>query len=82
MDVRVQNFELLPFGAGRRACPGISLALQMVQLSLARLLHQFDLTTESGNQTDMTESVGQLNLKDTPLKVLVSPRLPSTLYAC
>ena len=30
LDVRGQNFQLIPFGSGRRGCPGISLALQVV----------------------------------------------------
>ena len=44
VDVRSQNFELLPFGSGRRACPGISFALQMVPLALASFLHLHDIS--------------------------------------
>jgi cytochrome P450 len=29
VDVRGQHFELIPFGSGRRMCPGISFALQV-----------------------------------------------------
>ncbi|KAL4649806.1 hypothetical protein ACB092_01G041200 [Castanea dentata] len=47
VDVRGQNFELLPFGSGRRACPGISFALQMVQLALASFLHMYDISIPS-----------------------------------
>ncbi|XP_050267313.1 cytochrome P450 82A3-like isoform X5 [Quercus robur] len=43
VDVRGQNFELLPFGSGRRVCPGISFALQMVHLALASFLHMYDI---------------------------------------
>ena len=35
VDVRGQNFELIPFGSGRRMCHGISFALQVMQLTLA-----------------------------------------------
>lgn len=79
VDVKGQNYELLPFGSGRRACPGSSLALQMLQLSLARLLHHFELTTQSGAPVDMTESIGLANIKATPLDVLIKPRLPPRL---
>lgn len=36
-----QNYELLPFGAGRRICPGIPLAHGMAPLVLGSLLHHF-----------------------------------------
>ena len=34
VDVRGQHFELIPFGSGRRMCPGISFSLQITQLTL------------------------------------------------
>ncbi len=59
VDVRGQHFELIPFGSGRRSCPGVSFALQVLNLTLARLLHAFDLATPSDDQpVDMTESPG------------------------
>ncbi|KAJ7005845.1 cytochrome P450 83B1-like [Populus alba x Populus x berolinensis] len=48
IDVRGNDFELIPFGAGRRICPGIFLALATVELSLANLLHKFDWEMPSG----------------------------------
>ncbi|XP_022133138.1 cytochrome P450 CYP82D47-like [Momordica charantia] len=44
-DVNGQQFELIPFGGGRRACPGLSFGLQMVQLILGALLHAFDISS-------------------------------------
>ena len=80
LDVRGQHFELLPFGSGRRMCPGISFALEILQLTLARLLHGFELGVVSDSPLDMTEGVGLALPKATPLEVTLVPRLPSELY--
>ncbi|KAK2433055.1 hypothetical protein P8452_30443 [Trifolium repens] len=37
-----QDFELIPFGAGRRICPGMSMAAASLDLILANLLYSFD----------------------------------------
>lgn len=37
-----RDFEMIPFGAGRRICPGISLALRIVPLMLASLIYSFE----------------------------------------
>ncbi|KAK0576067.1 hypothetical protein LWI29_011303 [Acer saccharum] len=52
LDVRGLLFECLPFGSGRRKGPGISLALQVLHLTLARLLHTFELGTVSNATVD------------------------------
>ncbi|KAJ1387943.1 Cytochrome P450 [Sesbania bispinosa] len=81
VDVRGQNFELIPFGSGRRSCPGMSFALLVLHLTLARLLHAFEFATPSHEPVDMTESPGLTIPKATPLEVLLTPRLPAQLYA-
>ncbi|KAG4987851.1 hypothetical protein AAZX31_11G058900 [Glycine max] len=80
VDVKGQNYELVPFSSGRRACPGASLALRVVHLTLARLLHSFDVASPSNQVVDMTESFGLTNLKATPLEVLLTPRLDTKFY--
>ncbi|KAE9586777.1 putative cytochrome P450 [Lupinus albus] len=80
IDVKGQNFELIPFGSGRRSCPGMSFALQVLHLTLARLLHAFEIATPSNQPVDMTESPGLTIPKATPLQVILTPRLPLQLY--
>ncbi|XP_059637725.1 cytochrome P450 CYP82D47-like [Cornus florida] len=80
LDVRGQHFELIPFGSGRRVCPGVSFALQITQLTLASLLHGFVVATPVDEPVDMSESFGLSNPKATPLEVLITPRLSAELY--
>ena len=42
VDYRGLNFELLPFGSGRRICPGMTMGIAMVELGLLNLLYFFD----------------------------------------
>ncbi|EXC30897.1 Cytochrome P450 93A1 [Morus notabilis] len=69
LDVRGQNFHLLPFGSGRRSCPGTSLALQVVQTSLASMIQCFEwrlVSGENGN-VDMEEGPGLTLARAHPL---------------
>ena len=81
LDVRGKNYELLPFGSGRRVCPGISFALELTHLALARLLHGFELGVVADSPVDMTEGPGLSAPKATPLEVTIVPRLPFELYS-
>ncbi|KAK4274742.1 hypothetical protein QN277_017925 [Acacia crassicarpa] len=80
IDLRGQHFELIPFGAGRRMCPGLAFALQIMQLTIANLLHGFDVATPDNQAVDMREQVGLTNIKASPLHVLLTPRLSTYLY--
>lgn len=80
VEVKGQNYELIPFGSGRRICSGVSLALQIMHFTVGNLLHAFEITTPSDEPIDMSESAGLTNLKATPLEVLLTPRLPAHLY--
>ncbi|XP_017242879.1 cytochrome P450 CYP82D47-like [Daucus carota subsp. sativus] len=80
IDVKGRNFELIPFGSGRRSCPGSALALQSLHLALASFIHCFDMTNISSEDVDMTESFGLTNFKATPLQVFLLPRLQPGLY--
>lgn len=76
VDFRGQHFELLPFGAGRRGCPGIGFSIPVVELALANLLFCFDWKLPEGisaEDVDMEEAVGITMHKNTPLCLLPSP---------
>lgn len=57
-DVRGQHYHFLPFGSGRRGCPGISLAMQVVQTSLAAMIQCFEWKVEGNGEIDKEEGTG------------------------
>lgn len=51
-DVKGRDFELIPFGAGRRICPGLPLAIRMIPLMLGSLIHEFNWELEGHTQPE------------------------------
>ncbi|VAI32448.1 unnamed protein product [Triticum turgidum subsp. durum] len=81
LDVKGQDYELLPFGSGRRMCPGYSLGLKVIQVSLANLLHGFTWRLPDGVELSMEEIFGLSTPRKYPLEAVVEPKLPAHLYA-
>ncbi|KAA8522315.1 hypothetical protein F0562_012988 [Nyssa sinensis] len=73
VDVRGHDFELIPFGAGRRICPGLPLAIRMVHLMLGSLINSFDWKLEGGiaaEDMNMEEKFGITLQKSQPLLII------------
>ncbi|KAF9625564.1 hypothetical protein IFM89_024337 [Coptis chinensis] len=78
IDVRGSDMQLIPFGSGRRKCPGIEMGLKAVQLVLAQFVHCFDLELPHGmspKDIDMKESFGIVVPRVNPLLVVPTYRL-------
>ncbi|XP_026382195.1 cytochrome P450 71A9-like [Papaver somniferum] len=77
VDARGQNFEFIPFGGGRRGCPGMNFSIVLVELVLANLLHCFDWKMPpgmKGEEIDMQEAYGLTPHKKIPLCLVANGR--------
>nr|QNS29942.1 cytochrome P450 [Nothapodytes nimmoniana] len=83
IDLAGRSFELLPFGSGRRKCPGYSLGTKMIRSTLANLLHGFDIKLPGDMKPEdicMEELYGLTTHPKVPLALVMDPRLPLHLY--
>ncbi|KAG7556414.1 Cytochrome P450 [Arabidopsis suecica] len=61
LDFRGTNFEFIPFGSGRRICPGIGFATALFEVTLANLVNRFNWRMDvrfSGDEYDLAEASG------------------------
>ncbi|OEL17124.1 Flavonoid 3'-monooxygenase [Dichanthelium oligosanthes] len=83
VDVKGGDFGLIPFGAGRRICAGLSWGLRMVTLTSATLVHAFDWELPVGQTPDnlnMEEAFTLLLQRAVPLMAHPVPRLLPSAY--
>lgn len=76
MEYKGNDFQFIPFGVGRRGCPGTHFAISATEIVLASLVHKFDWAPPSGAKPidiDMTESTGATTHRKHPLKAIASP---------
>ncbi|KAG6404322.1 hypothetical protein SASPL_136568 [Salvia splendens] len=76
VDLRGKHLQFIPFGAGRRGCPGITFTLAVNELALAKLVHKFDFGLPGGvrvEDLDMTEASGVSVRRKSPLVVVATP---------
>ncbi|GFQ00610.1 flavonoid 3'-monooxygenase [Phtheirospermum japonicum] len=82
-DMLGSNFALLPFGSGRRRCPGYNLGLKIVRTTLANLIHGFDMRLVEGMRAEdicMEEEYGLTTHPKIPLAIIMEPTLPNHFY--
>ncbi|WMV26266.1 hypothetical protein MTR67_019651 [Solanum verrucosum] len=78
VDFRGRDFQLLPFGSGRRSCPGMQLAVSIVRLVVAQLVHCFEWELPNGIQPcdlDIDEKFGIVTCREKPLLAIPTYRL-------
>ncbi|KAF6993051.1 hypothetical protein CFC21_009992 [Triticum aestivum] len=77
-DFQGNDFRFLPFGSGRRICPGITFAAVTFEIILANLIYHFDWELPEGSPgVDMTEEYGiDVHRK---VKLLLVPRVAHDL---
>ncbi|XP_066323363.1 cytochrome P450 81Q32-like [Miscanthus floridulus] len=73
-DGKAEGRLLMPFGMGRRKCPGEALALRTIGLVLGTLIQCFDWDRVDGVEVDMAESGGLTISRAVPLEAMCKPR--------
>ncbi|GFQ01993.1 cytochrome p450 84a1 [Phtheirospermum japonicum] len=82
-DFRGNNFEFIPFGSGRRSCPGMQLGLYALELAVAHLCHSFDWELPDGMEPtdlDMNDVFGLTAPRAVRLVAIPSHRLNVPLF--
>ncbi|PPD81910.1 hypothetical protein GOBAR_DD21176 [Gossypium barbadense] len=74
-DFLGNDFRYMPFGSGRRRCPGITLGEKMLSFILASLLHSFEWKLPQGEQLGLSSKFGIVMKKKNPLRLIPIPRL-------
>ncbi|KAF5752860.1 hypothetical protein HS088_TW01G00778 [Tripterygium wilfordii] len=73
-----ESYKFLPFGLGRRACPGAIMAQRVVGLTLGTLIQCFEWERVSEEEVDMTEIIASVLHKAIPLEALCKARPVTT----
>ncbi|XP_059631091.1 cytochrome P450 81Q32-like [Cornus florida] len=73
-----EGYKLLPFGGGRRGCPGVAMANRVIGLALGALIQSFEWERVGGEEIDMVEGLGLTMPKVKPLEAIYRPRIVIT----
>nr|WEQ50540.1 cytochrome P450 76AH55 [Salvia officinalis] len=77
VDFKGLHYELIPFGAGRRICPGMPLATRILQMTVAVLVHNFEwkLEREKDHADHKGEVLGVALRREVPLRAIPYPKI-------
>ncbi|CAL9125334.1 unnamed protein product [Musa textilis] len=78
-DPRGNDFELIPFGAGRRICAGVRMGVAPVLHMFGSLIHSFDWSLPEGSTPDMGETFGIPMQKTLPVAAMREKRTPNSI---
>ncbi|OWM77958.1 hypothetical protein CDL15_Pgr018527 [Punica granatum] len=70
-----REIKMMPFGVGRRICPGFALALLHLEYFLANLVWAFEWRAMEGDNVDLSEKQEFTIVMKNPLHAIVCPRL-------
>lgn len=71
---KAETYKFVAYGAGRRACPGSSMANRLIALTLGSLIQCYSWERIGGKEVDMAEGVGLTVPKKTPLEAICKER--------
>lgn len=74
MEGERDGYKFVPFGAGRRICPGAAMGMRIVSLTLGTLVQCFDWERVGSQEVDMSQDFGLTMPKKEPLVAVFSPR--------
>ncbi|RWR84535.1 cytochrome P450 89A2 [Cinnamomum micranthum f. kanehirae] len=69
-----REIKMMPFGAGRRMCPGLNLAMLHLEYFVANMMREFEWKTVEGEEVDLTEKQEVTVVMKKPLKVKITQR--------
>ncbi|KAF2941238.1 hypothetical protein DAI22_03g332901 [Oryza sativa Japonica Group] len=82
IDFMGGSYEFIPFGSGRRMCPGFNYGLASMELVLVAMLYHFDWSLLVGvKEVDMEEAPGLGVRRRSPLLLCATPFVPAAVSA-
>ncbi|KAG0598451.1 hypothetical protein M758_12G074800 [Ceratodon purpureus] len=81
LNVNGTSYQFLPFGAGRRICPGRPLAMRALYAAAGSFVHAFEWSAPPGVELNANEGTNGLNIRtEHPLFLRISLRPAAALY--
>ncbi|KAJ4979436.1 hypothetical protein NE237_010216 [Protea cynaroides] len=70
-----REIKMIPFGAGRRICPAVGLAIHHLEYFVANLIREFKWTAVEGDDIDLSEKLQFTVVMKNPLRARITPRV-------